>query len=180
VGSVVGEVGGMGGGMIGGVGGMVCGVGGMVGGVGGMVCGVGGMVGEVGGMGGGMVGGVGGMVGGVGGMVGGMVGGVGGMVCRVGAMICGAESSSVHLLIPISLLYRSHYTDRCSSLWGRWDGRCREPKWNSGSSPKVKTSGDPEFRLYEPLESQVSAPPQTRRPLEGCGDDAKRPDVHRV
>jgi hypothetical protein len=31
-----------------------------------------------------------------------------------------------------------------------------EPKWNSGLSPKVKTSGDPEIRVYEPLESQVS------------------------
>jgi hypothetical protein len=45
-----------------------------------------------------------------------------------------------------------------AALWGLGGGISREPKWNSGSSPKVKTSGDPEFRLYEPLESQVSAP----------------------
>jgi hypothetical protein len=48
---------------------------------------------------------------------------------------------------------------------GRWDvwwdgwfflGSVGEPKWNSGSSPKVKNSRDPEFRLYKPLEPQVS------------------------
>jgi hypothetical protein len=49
-----------------------------------------------------------------------------------------------------------------------------------GQVQKSRLLGTQNFRLYEPLESQVSAPPQTRRPLEGCGDDAKRPEVHRV
>jgi hypothetical protein len=66
--------------------------------------------------------------------------------------------------------------------WRRWwrdlaEGHAESQSGTHGSSPKVKTSGDPEFRLYEPLESrdlrlclgfrelnhwaQVSAPPET-------------------
>jgi hypothetical protein len=63
---------------------------------------------------------------------------------------------------------------------GRVGRGIREPKWNSGSSPKVKTSGDPELGYMKPWSLRSLPPPQTRRPLEGCGDDAKRPEVRRV